>query len=169
MPPPVMRPPASRFSRPEPIADHLVKRGVFDGADAESVSQARRFVVSQCKVWGIADDTRDDAEHVVSELAANAHAHSGSARFVVWAMVAMTVRGPGLYVEVQDSGRWRDQLAQLPTDEPVTGRGWVIVRALALDSGAVYIPGAGTTAWACLPSPDAHRPDGESTPSAPAA
>ncbi|MGR7000724.1 ATP-binding protein [Yinghuangia aomiensis] len=171
-PPPVMCPLPGTVSRPSPASDYPVVCGSFDGTDAKSVREARRFVLWQCQEWDIEGDTQDDALRIASELASNAHQHSGSSQFDVCVMVAIatTYRASCLYLEVKDYGRWNDlEPAEWSPDVAETGRGWSIVQALASDSGAVHVPGVGTTAWAYLPVPSVHQPDREAKPAAPAA
>lgn len=111
-------------------------------ADVSSVPQARAFVRRTLAEWGLTDS--DEALLVVSELAANAVLHAGSAYDV------RLSSSPGLLrVEVFD----RDPGTPEPqpfSSTSESGRGVVLVSALATSWGIETDGRAGKVTWAEL-------------------
>lgn len=113
-----------------------------------SVAQAREFVRETLADWGI-DEPIDDALLVVSELAANALTHAGSAY-----RVRLSATPHALRVEVDDDG------AGTPEPRPLTeteehGRGLYLVDSLAASWGMESGDTGGKRIWAELALPSA--------------
>lgn len=116
--------------------------------DLSSVSVARRFVREKLSEWGI-DEPSDDAQLVVSELAANALTHADSSY-----RVRILNTGPALRIEVEDGG------IGTPEPQPLTeteehGRGLHLVGALAASWGMDAGETGGKRVWAELAIPSA--------------
>lgn len=114
--------------------------------DLSSVATARRFVEQRLAEWGIAG-LSDDAQLVVSELAANALTHAGSSYRLRLSATPMALR-----IEVDDAG------AGTPEPQPLTeteehGRGLHLVDALAASWGMESGDGGGKRVWAELALP----------------
>ena len=112
--------------------------------DLSSVSLARRFVRSTLADWGI-EEPVDDAQLVVSELAANALTHADSSY-----RVRIINTGAALRIEVEDGG------VGTPEPQPLTeteehGRGLHLVGALAASWGMDAGETGGKRVWAELP------------------
>jgi anti-sigma regulatory factor (Ser/Thr protein kinase) len=93
----------------------------------------------------------DDVRIVVGELVANAVLHSGSDS------VTLTIDSEASYVliMVTDSGIWQEDAAA-ECGMPETGRGLVIVGALAATSG-ICKRRSGTCVWATLADPETRQ------------
>ena len=116
--------------------------------DLSSVSVARRFVREKLSEWGI-DEPSDDAQLVVSELAANALTHADSSY-----RVRILNTGAALRIEVEDGG------IGTPEPQPLTeteehGRGLHLVGALAASWGMDAGETGGKRVWAELAIPSA--------------
>lgn len=116
--------------------------------DLSSVSVARRFVREKLSEWGV-DEPSDDAQLVVSELAANALTHADSSY-----RVRIINTGPALRIEVEDGG------VGTPEPQPLTeteehGRGLHLVGALAASWGMDAGETGGKRVWAELAIPSA--------------
>ncbi|MFH8627512.1 ATP-binding protein [Streptomyces vietnamensis] len=116
----------------------------------ESVKAARDFTVQTLMSWGLGDT--DDIRLVVSELATNALAHGSDAEHGF--LVRLEPDDDGIRLEVHDS---RDPRRPLPgpahpgpADE--TGRGLVIVAALAADWGIDPRRPFGKVVWSRFPT-----------------
>ena len=114
--------------------------------DLSSVATARRFVEQRLAEWGI-EGLSDDAQLVVSELAANALTHAGSSYRLRLSATPMALR-----IEVDDAG------AGTPEPQPLTeteehGRGLHLVDALAASWGMESGDGGGKRVWAELALP----------------
>ncbi|UKY54170.1 ATP-binding protein [Streptomyces inhibens] len=91
------------------------------------VSSARRFTADMLRRWGIAEDTRDSAVLIVSELVSNAarHGHADTTLF-------LTLNDCMLQIAVADSGApVAHQHAHADSDPDEHGRGTGIVEFLA--------------------------------------
>ncbi|MER6999396.1 ATP-binding protein [Streptomyces sp. NPDC000410] len=119
-------------SRTAPVPDHS-RRAACQAiltlpAHDESVPAARHFTGDLLRRWGLAEDTRDSAELIVDELAANAVQHGHADMTVLLAL------GPDeLHIAVADSGeavRHIDPRSAMAPDEH--GRGTGIVEFLAV-------------------------------------
>ncbi|WP_037680436.1 ATP-binding protein [Streptomyces griseus] len=117
---------------------------------------ARLLVTEQLRSWGLPSDP---AAHVVAELAANAVTHGRvpgrDFRLLVY------VVGDTLRIEVTDTrGDRRPQPRRLPSADAETGRGLVLVEALADRWGVLEGPSPRKTVWAELdlrPKPENSR------------
>ncbi|KQW49281.1 response regulator receiver protein [Nocardioides sp. Root1257] len=112
--------------------------------DLSSVSVARRFVRDKLSEWGI-EEPLDDAQLVVSELAANALTHADSSY-----RVRITTSGSALRIEVEDGGVGTPEPQPL-TDDEEHGRGLHLVGALAASWGMDAGETGGKRVWAELP------------------
>ena len=112
--------------------------------DLSSVSLARRFVRATLSEWGI-EEPLDDAQLVVSELAANALTHADSSY-----RVRITTSGVALRIEVEDGGLGTPEPQPL-TDDEEHGRGLHLVGALAASWGMDAGETGGKRVWAELP------------------
>ncbi|KOG54115.1 hypothetical protein ADK76_24730 [Streptomyces griseoflavus] len=121
-----------------------------------SVPEARRRVLAVLHEWGAAEQVRDDAELVVSELFTNAVRHTDSEKVDC----ELTVLGAFLRVEVTDQGRGGcTPHVQPGSVDKECGRGLLLVGALSESWGVRPGPtGRGRTVWADLAygSPTAH-------------
>ena len=112
--------------------------------ELSTVAVARRFVRDKLAEWGI-DEPVDDAQLVVSELAANAltHAHSSY-------RVRLAANEAALRIEVDDDGTGTPEPQPL-TDDEEHGRGLHLVGALAASWGMDIADTGGKRVWAELP------------------
>jgi CheY-like chemotaxis protein/anti-sigma regulatory factor (Ser/Thr protein kinase) len=114
----------------------------FD-ADVRSVPKAREFVRRVLQRWD-RGTLADDASLVVTELASNAVLHAGSSY-----QVRLTASPGSLRIEVTDGD------TGTPEPQPFSataesGRGIVIVSAVAASWGIDAVPGRGKVTWAEL-------------------
>ncbi|MBL1112608.1 ATP-binding protein [Streptomyces sp. 110] len=115
--------------------------------EAESAIRARRLVRAACTAWGLADLAEAGAL-IVSELVANAVAHSGSR------CLRVTVSRPGprrVRVAVIDKSRTYP-VRRTPSAEDENGRGLAIVEAISARWGTDGLPW-GKRVWAELRTP----------------
>ncbi|HWB67816.1 MAG TPA: SpoIIE family protein phosphatase [Mycobacteriales bacterium] len=111
----------------------------------EAVTAARRFVVERATANG-AEALSADAAMVAAELLANARQHG------LPPVVVRTHAEPGLVrIEVQDANP-HPPIRPTPSLSNMTGRGIVLVEAVASDWGTRREPGGGKTVWAELRS-----------------
>lgn len=120
-----------------------------------SVSLVRRTIVQDLTSRGIAVDTIDESEIVVSELVSNAIRHArplpdGTLR-IHWKVKAGVVE-----VEVTDGGGETTPRPAPRTLWAASGRGLRIVRSLAHEWG-VAVDRHGSTVWASLGGPSRRR------------
>ena len=94
-------------------------------AGLESTTTARRFAERTLRRWRITDERFETARLLVSELVANAVTHAQSPT-----ELSLDLSPERLRVEVRDQARERPEV-QHPTHEQLTGRGLMIVEALA--------------------------------------
>ncbi|MFF8810690.1 ATP-binding protein [Streptomyces pactum] len=113
-----------------------------------SVGEARRRVLTRLREWGVDQETRENAELVVSELFTNAVRHTTSEQ--VRCEVRLT--GSRLRLEVADQGCARTvPRARRPGADQEGGRGLMLVEALATAWGVQPHDGdPGRTVWALL-------------------
>ncbi|MFC3578494.1 ATP-binding protein [Streptomyces yaanensis] len=112
---------------------------------------ARLLATEQLRTWGL---PTDPAAHIVAELAANAATHGRVAgrdfRLLLY------VVGDTLRIEVADTrGECRPQTRH-PTDDAESGRGLLLVDALADRWGTTPGPRPRKTVWAELSLPPDH-------------
>ncbi|MDQ1046544.1 ATP-binding protein [Streptomyces sp. V4I2] len=113
---------------------------------------ARLLATEQLRAWEI---PLDPARHLVAELAANAATHSrvpGRDFRVTLYVVADTLR-----IEVTDTCGDRLPQPQVPTPDAESGRGLLLVEALADRWGTAQGPHPRKTVWAELRLPPEHR------------
>lgn len=125
--------------------------------DVTSVALVRRSLDRTLRQVGVADDPRDDALIVLSELVSNAVKHAsplgGRGIGVSW-----TIDADRLGIQVTDGGSHTDPVADIAAMTAVGGRGLDIVRKLSLGWGVSESDGR-VTVWATLPvTPDALPP-----------
>jgi anti-sigma regulatory factor (Ser/Thr protein kinase) len=111
-------------------------------AAASAPRAARSFVTETLRRWSL-DPLVDAAAIVVTELATNAVRHAHTA-FVV----AITVRANGVEIAVRDGSRM-PPVAREPDLSPLTGRGLLLIAALAHGWGTQDLDG-GKLVWAEL-------------------
>ncbi|WP_436773644.1 ATP-binding protein [Yinghuangia sp. YIM S09857] len=113
------------------------------------MSQARRFVALHCARWDVDANVADDARVITTELASNAHEHSGSPDFTVLMVVAAALHGTVVHIEVTDRGRWPEAfVVPAPDGLCERGRGWRVVEGYAAACGVAHTRDRGTRAWA---------------------
>ncbi|MER7394989.1 ATP-binding protein [Streptomyces sp. NPDC000151] len=111
----------------------------------QSVGRARRAVRTALLAHGVAPDTADTVVLVVSELAANAVRHGRVPGRLFEVRIGLDGEKE-ITVEVADAGDARPALRG-PTEDAETGRGLVLVAALAVAWG-VRDRQIGKTVWA---------------------
>ncbi|MBW8739041.1 MAG: ATP-binding protein [Streptomyces turgidiscabies] len=112
----------------------------------DAVPSAREHVRSILTLW-LLGELADDAESIVSELAANAVVHAkGIGEFFE---VGLRRRDGVLIVEVSDSFQWWMPEKVDADPDGIDGRGLVIVEGLS-DKWGVRPREAGKTVWAHL-------------------
>ncbi|MET8704187.1 ATP-binding protein [Kitasatospora sp. NPDC004723] len=117
------------------------------------VGPARQVVRSVATGWGLDGTVLDDLVAVASELLANAARHAGPARLT--ALLRLAAAGDRVRFEVEDQGAALPRIvAGLGDDQAVTGRGLLMVEALAEEWGSTPT-GTGKVVWAelALPAP----------------
>ncbi|MEU6810254.1 ATP-binding protein [Streptomyces sp. NPDC046831] len=113
----------------------------------------RLLATEQLRTWGL---PTDPAAHVVAELAANAATH-GRVQGRDFRLTLYVV-GRTLRIEVTDTRGDRLPCAGRPADDAESGRGLVLVDALADRWGVIPAPCPRKTVWAELdlaPAPEA--------------
>ena len=111
-------------------------------ADVSAPADARRFVRSQLRIWGM-DGLVDTAELLVSECVTNSvrHAEAGG-------QVRLSRDGTIVRIEVSDRGGGRP-IVRNPDPHELNGRGLALLGALADRWGVVdaNAAGRGKTVW----------------------
>lgn len=118
----------------------------FFEARPESVRQAREFASTNLVGWGLAERT-DDIRLCVSELATNALVHGTVSDHGF--LVRLEAEDDVVRLEVHDSRRRRPETRQAD-DTDVSGRGLVLVAALADDWGVQDRTPLGKIVWSCF-------------------
>ncbi|MDI6519890.1 ATP-binding protein [Streptomyces coelicoflavus] len=118
----------------------------FFEARPESVGQARQFVSTVLSGWGCVE-RRDDIRLCVSELATNALVHGTVADRGF--LVRLNAEDDVVRLEVHDSLRRRPELRQT-VDTDLSGRGLVLVAALADGWGVQDRTPLGKIVWSCF-------------------
>ncbi|MFF1379871.1 ATP-binding protein [Streptomyces sp. NPDC058308] len=118
-------------------------------ASLRGAHRARLLAVEQLRTWERASDDTTDAAQIIAELAANAAAHGRvPARDF---RLALAERADGtLRIEVADTRGDRLPVVRDPDGEDESGRGLVIVAALADRWGVERGPEPLKTVWAEL-------------------
>ncbi|MFF4170195.1 ATP-binding protein [Streptomyces sp. NPDC001744] len=117
----------------------------------ESVKAARDFTTRTLRDWGV--DGTGDIRLVVSELATNALAHGSDADHGF--LVRLEPDDGGIRLEVHDSRDPHQPLTELACPDPAadeTGRGLVIVTALAARWGIAPRQPYGKIVWSHFPT-----------------
>ncbi|MFE1781956.1 ATP-binding protein [Streptomyces sp. NPDC059506] len=135
----------TEYSRP------ALRFGMLFTSSTKGARLSRRIAVSRLTEWGYATDT---AELLISELATNAVTHCCVPQR--WFLLRMDVHrhraGPDtLRVEASDSCADHHPKPGTPTDEDESGRGLLLVDALATAWGSYTRSpeaGVGKTVWA---------------------
>jgi anti-sigma regulatory factor (Ser/Thr protein kinase) len=131
---------------PEAQPDHLIRNfSVQLSPTPRGARLARLLATEQLRTWGL---PLDPARQVVAELAANAATHSrvpGRGSRLTLYVVADTLR-----IEVTDTCGDRPPRLQDPAPDAVSGRGLVLVEALADRWGVAQGPHPRKTVWAEL-------------------
>lgn len=139
------------MTAPHPQAPVTVR--VFSqrfSASRRGARLARRLTVHQLDAWGVqyGSDASDTAALIVAELAANAvlHGRVAGRDFAL----RLTYTPDAIRIEIADArGERLPVLASNPPGgEADTGRGLLLVDALAVRWGVKTEPGPGKTAWA---------------------
>ena len=136
-------------------ASGCLHRDVFQlPAHGASVSTARSRITEQLHHWGVGESVHEDAALIVSELFTNALVHTDSSEITC----QLQATAQTVYLAITDQGcgpsgpRVREPDAE-------SGRGLILVSALAQLWGVNTEVGCGRTVWAILPgglpSPDA--------------
>jgi anti-sigma regulatory factor (Ser/Thr protein kinase) len=110
---------------------------------AESVSSARRFVVSALIDWG--QEATDTAALLISEVVSNVVTHVGPDRPDKEMIVSLTRRANLVRVEVTDSDRGMPIIGHGHANA-LSGRGLILLDALASAWGVVPID-SGKVVW----------------------
>jgi anti-sigma regulatory factor (Ser/Thr protein kinase) len=103
------------------------------------IGAARRFTRDQLKIWGLGS-LADNAILMISELVTNAILHGGEGALLTLMVVDMKIRA-----EVRDSSPALPVVRSY-SETATTGRGMVIVDALAADWGTYAVDG-GKVVW----------------------
>lgn len=119
---------------------------------------ARLLAVEQLRDWAVHPALSERAEHVVAELAANAalHGHDHHLRHDFRVTLALHATTGLLRVEVTDTqgGQTLPEHPSPPPTDHESGRGLLLVAALADRWGTTPNPPTGKTVWAdLLPHP----------------
>ncbi|MGP3753880.1 ATP-binding protein [Streptomyces sp. IBSNAI001] len=118
----------------------------FFEAHPESVRRAREFASTTLAGWDLAERI-DDIRLCVSELATNALVHGTVADRGF--LVRLEAEGDVVRLEVHDSRRRRPELCQA-ADTDLSGRGLVLVAALADGWGVQNRTPLGKIVWSCF-------------------
>ncbi|MFD8392484.1 ATP-binding protein [Streptomyces sp. NPDC059680] len=128
-----------------PGADLERRRKLFDRRRT-TPGAARRFVAETLTQWG-RTERLDDVQLCVSELATNAILHGAPSGGLV--LVRITLDDIQLRIEVHDSGEAPPLRQHVPATAE-TGRGLLLVSALADDWGVEERGGPGKCVWAAF-------------------
>lgn len=112
-------------------------------ADLRAVAESRRRLRDHLRQWGV-PALADTAELLTTEIVTNALQHTGGGAV----LTATLSTGPArrLRVEVHDSLGRRPPGGARPADDATSGRGLLLVEALA-DTWGVQARGAGKVVW----------------------
>jgi len=126
---------------------------VFPGQPAQ-IAEARAFVAAALAGC----PARETLLTCVSELAANAIAHTASGAGGVFAVEVSRPADGRALVAVTDAGGLEEPLVRDPDELAEGGRGLTLVAALASRWGHHTVPGGGRTVWAEVTWPVPVRP-----------
>lgn len=133
----------------DPFVDEtvFVHRDVFQlPAHGTSVAAARHRVGELLRQWGVAAPAFDDAALVVSELFTNALVHTESTEITC----RLQTTTETVYLAITDQGHGSTG-PQVREPDVESGRGLLLVNALAELWGVTNEHGCGRTVWAVLP------------------
>ncbi|MET8677651.1 ATP-binding protein [Streptomyces sp. NPDC004647] len=128
----------------EPESPSAVARCVLP-TERRAASWARSFTEAQLASWQVGHGVTFAACTVVSELVTNTILHSGAPDV----SLRLTRSGTQIRIETVDNGVWRDPVPPGDNDVAESGRGLLLVGALAQDHGVYQVP-SGTCSWAVL-------------------
>ena len=119
----------------------LMRRHIVPDRDAPGT--ARSAVIEFCQGQRL-DRNNDTAQLVASELVTNAVIHAGTA-------IELTLRlsGGHLHIAVRDDAPGRPRIAGIVDESSVSGRGLLLVDALAAEWGTMF-PDSGKVVWATV-------------------
>lgn len=126
-------------------------------AQGSSVKEARHRIGERLRQWGVGESVDDDAALVISELFTNALVHTESSE--ITCRVQTTAHTVYLAITDQGLGPTGPQVRE-PDAE--SGRGLILVNALAEVWGVTNEHGTGRTVWAILPWHQSAGMDAES-------
>ncbi len=121
---------------------HRRLHAALDAADLPAVGAVRRRLRVALEHWGVPAELADTAELLASELVTNALVHTGRGA-VFDAVLTDAAR---LRVEVQDAAGGRVPNRRAASETATSGRGLLLVEALADDWG-VQLRADGKTTW----------------------
>jgi anti-sigma regulatory factor (Ser/Thr protein kinase) len=123
-----------------------------------SVPRARAVLLAALAGWGAGRDLVESAELVLSELVTNALRVRVPRDRLVGVRIVHSEMNGVLRLEVSDAGGGRPEV-RLPTEEQTSGRGLLLVDALAYRWGVQpRAADIGKTVWAELKAPDLPPP-----------
>ncbi len=124
----------------------FLHRDVFQlPAHGTSVAAARRRVGERLRQWGVAEPVHDDAALVVSELFTNALVHTDSAEITC----RLQTSTESVYLAITDQGHGASE-PEVREPDTESGRGLLLVEALAELWGVTNESDCGRTVWALL-------------------
>ncbi|MFE2523773.1 ATP-binding protein [Streptomyces sp. NPDC059382] len=119
------------------------------------------LAVTELRCWGVPPSVTERAEQIVAELTASAVLHGRVQGRDFRLGLSLSPAPRTLRIEVTDARRDRMPVLPQPADGE-TGRGLLIVAALADRWGVVPYPPSGKTVWAEAEIPSAHAaPSGQ--------
>lgn len=119
-----------------------------------SVPRARAILRAVVGDWGISQDAAENGELILSELVTNALRVRVPSDRQVGVRIARSAEDEVLRLEVSDAGAGRPGV-RVPTEDETSGRGLLLVEALAQRWGVKgRAGGIGKTVWAELKAPD---------------
>ncbi|HEV2346226.1 MAG TPA: ATP-binding protein [Actinocrinis sp.] len=134
----------------------LLHRDIFQlPAHGTSVAAARHRVGERLRQWGVTEPVYDDAALVVSELFTNALVHTESTEITC----RLQTTTETVYLAITDQGHGATG-PQVREPDVESGRGLLLVNALAELWGVTNEHGCGRTVWAVLPwAGEGHGPE----------
>jgi anti-sigma regulatory factor (Ser/Thr protein kinase) len=115
-------------------------------AHGASVAAARNRVGERLRQWGVGEPVHDDVALVISELFTNALVHTDSAEITC----RLQTTAETVYLAITDQGLGPTG-PQVREPDVESGRGLLLVNALAELWGVSNEQGSGRTVWAILP------------------
>ena len=121
-------------------------------AELASPGEARAVIRLVCRVGGIGDEVREDAELVATELVANVVDHAGTR-----CTLTVAVTGVGVFIEVRDFYPCPPPQPQPFDPSNPRGRGLQVVAAVSSRWGVTPFPD-GKSVWALLSETSTRAP-----------